>query len=296
MAVIVDATTLVSLGGAVMQERLDRLETTARENRIYRALAYQRGPAEVGGAKTYKFPRINASAPAADIPDGEDIPATEITGFANVATMGEISHLATLTNYSVLAQPESSDAIIEDGMGSVFEKIDLRVLGLFTSAVNESDFSGLPFNKANFVNLRRDYKKQKPGNGSYALVLHPDQLGDLELDIMTTPGSSNFDSTGYWNDLFGAETGYRGMYAGFQLFESSNVPEHDANNWRGAMFRIPGPGATQGALGLAVWEGMSFDVRQIPNAKASNMIFSANIGVTIVEQPMIRAVISQKAA
>lgn len=296
MPVITNATTLAALGGAIQQEKLDQLHMASRENHIYRAIAYQKGPAEVGGAKTYKFPYINSSAAAVDIPDGEDIPATQVTGGGNVATMGEVAHLTPLTSSPQLASPESVAALVEDGMGSVAETIDTRVLGLFTSATNNSDFSGADLDKAKLVQIRRDWKKQKPGRGTYAGVLHPDQWANIETSIMTTAGSTHIDSTGWWNGLFTAETGYKGFWGGIHWFESSNVPQEDATNWCGAIVKIPGPGAPMGALGLAVWQGMSMDVRKIQNATANNLIFYANLGVQIVQQTWIRKIISQKAA
>lgn len=244
MPAITGVTAKSDLGDAVQSEKLDPLAVQAREGHIYAALCMYRGPEDTQGAETYKFPFLDATADAVVIPDGNDIPATAMTGDAGIATMGEVSQLVETTNPLVLAQPDTEPAKIINVMGAVHSAVDKLALGLFTSSTFASDFSGTVLTKARLVEATRAYKVQVPGSGAHALVLHPDQVANIQPEIVTPAGTANADVALGYTALFGPETGYKGTWQGYHVFESNNVPEYDATNWMGAVFRIPEGRAT----------------------------------------------------
>lgn len=295
MPAITGVTAITDLGDAVQLEKLDALAVQAREGHIYPAICMYRGPDIVRGAQTYKFPFLDATADAVAIPDGNDIALTTMTGDAGTATLGEVAQMVETTNPAILAQPETEPAKLINVMGSVHTKIDKLALGLFASATNVSDFSGTALTKARLVVATRDYKKQVPGSGLHALVLHPDQIADIQGEVVTPAGSSNADVALGYTAMFGPETGYKGTWQGFHLFETTNVQEADATNWLGAVFRIPRSGDDYGALGLAVWSKLMLLVRERTNATSHNLIAYADVGLTITQQTMIRGIASVKA-
>lgn len=295
MADIQGVTEVADVGDAVLTEKMDKLALVARQGHIYPWITMMIPPEKTRGAPSYKFPWLDASANAVAIPDGTDIDAVVYTGDAASATQGEVAQRVEVSNPTLLAQLEAEEASVLNAMGSVHAKIDTDVLALFTSATNASDFSGTTLTKAKILAALRDFKKQIPGEGMYALVLHPDQIADIQAEVVTAAGTANLDAALGYAGMFGPDTGYKGTLQGYHLFETTRVPQFDATNWSGAVLRIPRAEMDYGALGLAVWDPLRVQFRPNPRATSHNMIAHAMVGMTITQQTMLREIISAKA-
>lgn len=288
------ATTTSTLDDLILSYGIDPV--TLLEHRgtaLHRFIAWIRD-ASGDRSGVHKFPRYAKS----DVPAGTK---TEGDAFSTVAastdgvdaTAGVVGLGRELTDEANQDSGVEIESLIKMNERGLAERITSDLLSLNTSATNQTDESGNAFDLTIWGEAKTAFLAQNP-NGmpqQLAFIAHTDTIGQLEAAMRTTAaGYASREDTG--SALFNALRGFKGVFEGISVFETTLIPQNDATNWSGA-FAVIGP---NGVYGLASW----WDVRhrmQPANNKATQEVYSSvRYGYALTDHANIHEVITVKAA
>lgn len=176
--------------------------------------------------------------------------------------------------------------------------IDAEVLELFKTASNVTDKSDVNLTLAFWRAGLAAFRAQKP-IGTAVFVGSPNQLRDI-LDDMANIGPGQLGAAGQTIFSSSVIDGYRGPYAGVQIFESSNVASNDADNdiggWTTVVSSGPGAPPTMSGLGLGIWQPIQAEGQRLPKRHGIETTVSARVGFSRMAEYLVRGLISKKAA
>lgn len=263
---------------------------------LFDALAWQ---ADCSGIKsgTLDVPSWDAFPTVANQTEADEYALTNSTTSKKsfVAVDPGIRHLITdqVIQDSTLMQ---SQMVLQMAAG-VRDHIDKQVLGLFKTASNQSDNTGVNLTLSLLQAALAAFKAQKP-QGAICLVLSNNQVRDLMAQLVTSTASPFVQGAGLEVFNAGVVDGYLGKWGGIHIYESSNVSENDGANDVGGFVAVTpgGESAALSGLGLAIWHPIQAPGVYVPSRKGYDVTCSARVGYQRVAEHLVRGFISKKAA
>lgn len=177
--------------------------------------------------------------------------------------------------------------------------IDVEVLKLFQGATNVTDKSDANLTLAFWRAALASFRAQKP-IGTACYVGSGNQLRDIIEDMADVAGGNQLGAAGQTIFSSSVIDGYRGPYQGVQIFESSNVPEADADNDVGGFIAVQGSTAgsppSMSGFVLGIWQPIQAEGQRLPKRHGIETTVSARVGFKIAAEYLVRGLISKKAA
>lgn len=180
---------------------------------------------------------------------------------------------------------------------SIRDQIDSDYHSASTSATDTSaDYSGNSLTNQRFITAAGAFKEKNPVASMgqrMAFVVHPHSLTEWLSDLAYNGGSM------YGAEALGGQAagladagtlGFKTRFHGFEIWESSNVPQADASNWHNYLATV-GQG---GAMSLAVWKQFDVRVGDAVNELADNIVAHAMYAAKITDDNSITPVITSK--
>lgn len=194
------------------------------------ALMYA-GDAQGRGSVAVKVPHVglNGYDLLSSIADGSAVTNTALSDGSTVITIGryskayEASDLVRLSDQGLL----SAQAFAQDSVASVAHTLVSLVANITDGFSTTVGTSGSNLTVANFLAAIQGLEVANVP-GPYMAILHPQQMGDLRADLAATAGGAVqwMPASQAQINLLG--NGYRGQWAGVDLFSSTSVPTANA--------------------------------------------------------------------
>lgn len=288
------ATTTSTLDDKILSYNVDPVTLLEhRGSALHRYLAWIRD-ASGDRSGVHKFPRYAKS----DVPAGTK---TEGDAFATVAastdgvdaTAGVVGIGRELTDEASQDAGTQITELIQMSERGISERITSDLLSIHTSSTNQTDESGNALDLTIWGAAKTAFMSQNP-NGmpqQLAFVAHTETIGQLEAAMRTTSaGYASREDTG--SAMFNSLRGFKGLFEGIAVFETTLVPEEDATNWSGA-FSVIGP---MGVYGLAVWWDVRHRMQPAANKATQEVYSSTRYGYALTDPAQIHELITVKAA
>lgn len=247
----------------------------------------------------------------ATIPSRDAAPATEVTTEtdevvrASYTTSGKnitgtmISTRGLISDQLTLDSGDLSSGTVDEMAANVRNTIDVSTLALFATATNVTDNTGVNMTTALWAAGLALFKAQLPG-GIMCYVGSPAQNRDIDNDLADNAGGAQIQGAGLQIFTSGMTDGYKGMYRGVAIFESSNVAAADASNDVGGFVSIvagaPRMPPQRSGLAIGVWKGIYANGRDIPERFGFDAVVAARVGFQRSNERFLRAMISKRAA
>lgn len=206
------STTLDDLfANIIMQARF-----TAEEQSLMLGLVTRYDIAGQAG-KTIQVPKYPAVA-AANLVEGTDMSATEVSTSSVVISVGEVGAQVVLTDMAAMGAGNPAQDLGTVLGSSIATKIDSDLIALFPDFTAAIGAAGAAITVADIFAAAATLSAAN-APGQYAAVLHPYQAYDLKSNMTNTFADPNGGDL--QNEAM--RTGYVGRLAGVSIYESSNV-------------------------------------------------------------------------
>lgn len=206
------STTLDDLfANIIMQARF-----TAEEQSLLLGLVTRYDIAGQAG-KTIQVPKYPAVA-AANLVEGTDMSATEVSTSSVVIEVGEVGAQVVLTDMAAMGAGNPAQDLGTVLGSSIATKIDSDLIALFPSFTAAIGTAGAAITVADIFAAAATLSAAN-APGQYSAVLHPYQAYDLKSNMTNTFADPNGGDL--QNEAM--RTGYVGRLAGVSIYESSNV-------------------------------------------------------------------------
>lgn len=274
---------------------------TARANVLYPLIAYLPDLRDNRSEK-HDIPQWGALATPANQTETDEYAFTNIPLTAKkTITAVDPGLRGMISDQAVMDTGMMSSGSVNQHIEALRQHIDRQMFDLNNSATNVEDNTGDVLTLELWLNGLANFKKQKP-LGEICFVGSNDQINHFIQELQASGGSPLIQGAG--GEVFAGAglryDGYRGMYAGVRIFESSNVQEADASNDAGAFFTVqPGAGPSGETLSpyaIGIWQGIYAEGVRVPSRKGEDVTVSSRVGWQITTNDWLRAFISAKAA
>ncbi|MCY0990633.1 hypothetical protein OV203_26050 [Nannocystis sp. ILAH1] len=206
---------------------------------------------------------------------------------------------ALITDQAIMDSTLLQSDMVAQMVRTVENTLDSECLSQFVTATNFSDNSGVNLTVALWQVALAAFRAQKP-LGQVCFVGSNNQVRDLLKDFVTIAGGQQLGDAAAAVFGSGAVDGYRGPYAGVQIFESSNVNEFDASNDAGGFVAISGLNAggppQMSGLSMAMWEPLKAEGIYFPHRHGYDTTASSRCGFGRTAEYLVRGFYSKKAA
>lgn len=251
-------------------------------------------------SNTMDIPSWNAYQATEETTEGDEVASVNYPTSKKSITGVMYSTRALITDQAVQDSTLLASDMVNQLAMNISNTLDIEALGLFVSATNASDNSGVNLTVPLWQVALAAFKAQKPGIGEVVFVGSNNQIRDLLKDFTTVVGGQQLGNAA--QSVFSAMVvdGYRGAYNGVHIFESANVSEFDASNDAGGftLVRTAGPGSPPAMSGLSmgVWRPLMAAGLYTPHRHGLDTTVSARCGFQRTAEHLVRAFISKKAA
>lgn len=285
-------TTVTSLNDLIHSQQIEELILAAnRPASVHQLIAWARD-ASKGGAGVYQFPKWDK----VDVPSGVktegtgSFTITEQTTSSATATAGFVGIGIELTDEAAQDSLKGLADMIMLNEARGAERVTKDCLSLFTSCTNTHAVGDAAFDLTQWGLAKAKFKALNPVGARLAYVGSNASIRDLEASMRATGASFMANPLIVDGKLINNPgQGYRGMFEGIEIYETSLCPDHDADIISTA-FLVAGD---QGAIGLAVWVPWRHEVQR-NSANATDELYSAaRYGVCLTNQSNILEVQSQ---
>lgn len=252
------------------------------------------------GSNVMDIPSWNAFPATEETTEGEEVTSANYPTSKKSITGVMYSTRALITDQAIQDSTLMQSDMVGQLAANISNTLDVEALGLFVTASNASDNSGVNLTVALWQVALAAFKAQKPGAGEIAFVGSNNQIRDLLKDFVTIAGGQQLGNVA--QSVFGSMVidGYRGPYGGAHIFESSNVSEYDASNDAGGFVQVvssaPGSPPSMSGLSMGLWSPIQAAGLYTPHRHGIDTTVSARCGFQRTAEHLVRAFISKKAA
>jgi hypothetical protein len=268
-----------------------------RATPIYDALAWQidmsKNESNVGTLPS----RDAAPATTNGVTETDEVARASYTTSGKAITGQMIATRGIVSDQFTMDSGMLGSGTVDEMGANVRNTIDVLTLALFATATNMTDNTGVNMTTALWAAGLALFKAQKPG-GIMCYIGSPAQNRDIDNDLANNAGGAQIQGAGLEIFTSGMVDGYKGMYRGVAIFESSNVAEADgANDVGGFISIVPGPnGPTRSGLAIGVWHGVQARGKYEPERFGEDVVVAARVGFSRSVERMVRGMISKRAA
>lgn len=268
-----------------------------RATPIYDALAWQidmsQNMSNVGTLPS----RDAAPATSNGVTETDEVARASYTTSGKSITGQMIATRGIVSDQFTMDSGELGSGTVDEMGANVRNTIDVLTLALFATAANMTDNTGVNMTTALWAAGLALFKAQKPG-GIMCYIGSPAQNRDIDNDLANNAGGAQIQGAGLEIFTSGMVDGYKGMYRGVAIFESSNVAEADGSNDVGGFLSIvPGPnGPVRSGLAIGVWSGVQARGKYEPERFGEDVVVAARVGFSRSVERMVRGMISKRAA
>lgn len=288
------ATTTTTLNDMILSYGIDPV--TLLEHRgtaLHRYIAWIRD-ASGDRSGVHKFPRYAKSDPPASTKtEGNAFDTVAASTDGTDATAGVVGLGRELTYEAGQDAGVEIAAFIRMNERGLAERITSDLLSVHTSATNQTDESGNAFDLTIWGDAKTAFMGQNPNGGpqQLAFIAHTETVGQLEAAMRATSAAyASREDTG--SAMFNSLRGFKGIFEGIAIFETTLVPQNDATNWSSA-FAVIGEG---GVYGLATWWDVRHEMQPAANKAVHEVYSSVRYGYALTDQANLHEVITVKAA
>ncbi len=266
---------------------------------LYEALCMQHDCATLG-SNVFDIPSWNAYPATEETTEGDEVTSVNYATSKKSITGVMYSTRALVTDQAVQDSTLMTSDMVNQLAMNVSNTLDIEALGLFVTASNASDNSGVNLTVALWQVALAAFKAQKPGLGEVCFIGSNNQIRDLLKNFITLAGGQQLGNAA--QSVFSSMSidGYRGPYGGVHVFESPNVSEYDASNDAGGFCLVraaaPGSPPAMSGLSMGVWSPIHAAGLYTPHRHGIDTTVSSRCGFQRTAEHMVRAFISKKAA
>lgn len=251
------------------------------------------------GSNTLDIPSWDAFPATEETTEGDEVTSVNYSTSKKSITGIMFSTRALITDQAIMDSTMMQSDMVAQMVRNVENTLDSECLSQFVTASNASDNSGVNLTVALWQVALAAFRAQKP-LGQVCFVGSNNQVRDLLKDFVTIAGGQQLGDAAAAVFGSGAVDGYRGPYAGVQIFESSNVNQFDASNDAGGFVAVSGLSAggppQMSGLSMAMWEPLKAEGIYFPHRHGYDTTASSRAGFGRTAEYLIRAFISKKAA
>lgn len=202
---------------------------TAEEQSIMLGLVTRYDIGNVAG-KTVQVPKYPAIT-AADLTEGTDMSATEVSTSSVTVTVGEVGSQVVLTDMAAFGAGNPAAELGTVLGNAIATKMDTDLIALFDGFSTSLGATTQEITVADIFNAASRLKAAK-APGQYSAVLHPYQAYQLKANMTNTFANPNGGDL--QNEAM--RTGFIGTVAGVNIYESANVTIDGSGDSKGAVF------------------------------------------------------------
>lgn len=202
---------------------------TAEEQSIMLGLVTRYDIGNVAG-KTVQVPKYPAIS-AADLTEGTDMSATQVSTSSVTVTVGEVGAQVVLTDLAAMGAGNPAAELGTVLGNAIATKMDQDLIALFDGFSTSLGATTQEITVADIFNAASRLKAAK-APGQYSAVLHPYQAYQLKANMTNTFANPNGGDL--QNEAM--RTGFIGTVAGVNIYESANVTIDGSGDSKGAVF------------------------------------------------------------
>jgi N4-gp56 family major capsid protein len=202
---------------------------TAEEQSIMLGLVTRYDIGSVAG-KTVQVPKYPAIA-AADLTEGTDMSATEVSTSSVTIDVSEVGAQVVLTDMAAFGAGNPAAELGTVLGNAIATKMDQDLIALFDGFSTSLGATTQEITVADIFNAAARLKASK-APGQYSAVLHPYQAYQLKANMTNTFANPNGGDL--QNEAM--RTGFIGTVAGVNIYESANVTVDGSGDSKGAVF------------------------------------------------------------
>jgi len=238
---------------------------TAEEQSLLLGLVTRYDIGSVAG-KTVQVPKYPAIT-AADLTEGTDMTATQVSTSSVTITVGEVGSQVVLTDMAAFGAGNPAQELGTVLGNAIATKMDKDLIALFDGFSTSIGTAGAEITVADLFKAAATLRANK-ATGQYSAVLHPYQAYQLKANLTNTfanPNGGDLQNEAMRN-------GFVGSIAGINICESSNITIDGSDDAKGAVFAPE-------ALAIAMKRDFNIETERNASLRAWELNATAVYGV-----------------
>jgi len=238
---------------------------TAEEQSLLLGLVTRYDIGSVAG-KTVQVPKYPAIT-AADLTEGTDMTATQVSTSSVTITVGEVGSQVVLTDMAAFGAGNPAQELGTVLGNAIATKMDKDLIALFDGFSTSIGTAGAEITVADLFKAAATLRANK-ATGQYSAVLHPYQAYQLKANLTNTfanPNGGDLQNEAMRN-------GFVGSIAGINIYESSNITIDGSDDAKGAVFAPE-------ALAIAMKRDFNIETERNASLRAWELNATAVYGV-----------------
>lgn len=238
---------------------------TAVEQSLLLGLVTRYDIGSVAG-KTVQVPKYPAIT-AANLTEGTDMSATEVSTSSVTITVGEVGSQVVLTDMAAFGAGNPAQELGTVLGNAIATKMDKDLIALFDGFSSSIGTAGAEITVADLFKAAATLRANK-ATGQYSAVLHPYQAYQLKANLTNTfanPNGGDLQNEAMRN-------GFVGSIAGINIYESANISVDGSDDAKGAVFAPE-------ALAIAMKRDFNIETERNASLRAWELNATAVYGV-----------------